>query len=109
MGPKELLPPLLGLATSSPLTSLSSSSTVSETLESSDVEPFLADLAARFDGDGLDEILGGVFKELMQLVALDRQGLASTDVESSWRSALGAIEGLVAVKPIAAMVSGFHS
>ncbi|KAG8884379.1 hypothetical protein FRB97_004388 [Tulasnella sp. 331] len=99
-GPKELLPPLLGLATSSPLTSLSSSSTVSETLESSNVEPFLADLAARFDGDGLDDILGGVFKELMQLVAMDRQGLASTDGESSWRSALGAVEGLVAMTRI---------
>ncbi|KAG9010260.1 hypothetical protein FRB94_010788 [Tulasnella sp. JGI-2019a] len=105
VGPKELLPSLMGLATSSPLTYLSSSSTVSETLESSDVEPFLADLAARFDGDGLDEILGGVFKELIQLVSMDRQGLMSTDVESSWRSALAAMEGLVAVKPIAAMMT----
>lgn len=77
---------------------------MTEGLEASDIEPFLTDLAARFDGDGLEDILGGVFKELMNMIAMDRQGLTNTDPETSWRAAVAALEGLVSVKPIAAMV-----
>lgn len=103
-GSKELLGPLQGLASVSPLTSLSSSAQSSTTLEASEIEPFLADLAARFDGDGLDEILGPVFVDLSTMTKLDRHGLAGTGMADGWRSALAGLEGLVAVKPIAAAV-----
>lgn len=73
-------------------------------MEPSDVEPFLVDLATRFDGDGLDDIMSGVFKDLVDLIRQDRQGLAGTGTENGWRAALAAIEGLVAIKPVASVV-----
>lgn len=104
-GPKELLKPLLGLATSSLLTSLSNTATPADQLEPSDMEQFIADIAARFDGDGLEDVLGPVFSELADLIRRDVEGLAGTGAENGWRAGLLALEGLVAVKPVAAVVS----
>lgn len=104
-GPKELLKPLLGLATSSLLTSLSNTATPADQLEPSDMEQFIADIAARFDGDGLEDVLGPVFSELADLIRRDAHGLAGTGAENGWRAGLLALEGLVAVKPVAAVVS----
>ncbi|KAG8932849.1 hypothetical protein FRC03_000161 [Tulasnella sp. 419] len=104
-GAKELLPPLLSLSTGSPLTSLGSSSTSSSSLDPSDIEPFISDLAQRFENDGLEDILGGVFKELVDLIRLDAQGLASTGSDGGWRAALSAIEALTSVKSVASIMT----
>ncbi|KIO29369.1 hypothetical protein M407DRAFT_70531 [Tulasnella calospora MUT 4182] len=104
-GPKELVRPLLGLATSSLLTSLSNTASPADQLEPSDMEQFITDIAARFDGDGLEDVVGPVFSELADLIRRDAQGLAGTGAENGWRAGLLALEGLVAVKPVAAAMT----
>jgi hypothetical protein len=76
LGAEELLPSLYALASS---TSVFSTSGDSGTLldPNSELEPFLIDIAKRFDKDGLEEVLGGV----VRLVAFS-PGLAGGMVRS---------------------------
>ena len=71
----------------------------------SDIEPFLKDLARRFEPDGeIDEILGPVVKELCFHESLFRpEGLAGGD--ASWRGVIGGLEALISVKSIAQMIA----
>lgn len=61
LGAEELLPSLYALASS---TSVFSTSGDAGTLldPNSELEPFLIDIARRFDKDGLEEVLGGVVR-----------------------------------------------
>lgn len=64
LGASELLPSLYALAPSSSVYSTSTSSDPSVLLNSSELEPFLTDIAKRFDKDGLEEVLGGVVRSI---------------------------------------------
>ncbi|TRM64104.1 ubiquitin elongating factor core-domain-containing protein [Schizophyllum amplum] len=102
LGPVELVNPLLSMsAFSTPL----GSSPQSGSLSASDVEPFLHDLARRFEPDDeLDGVLGPVVKLLVFHPSLALpEGIAGAD--ASWRGVLGGLEALVSVKPIAVMVT----
>ena len=103
LGPGELVAPLVALSTlSAPLLSISGSTQYA--LEPSDVEPFLQDLARRFEPDNeIDEILGPVVRALCFHESLSRpEGLAGGD--ASWRGVIGGLEALVNVKSIANMI-----
>jgi ubiquitin conjugation factor E4 B len=69
----------------------------------SDIEPFLRDLARRFEPDDeIDDILGPVVRELCFHESLFRpEGLAGGD--ASWRGIIGGLEALISVKSIAKM------
>ncbi|KZT25406.1 hypothetical protein NEOLEDRAFT_1133784 [Neolentinus lepideus HHB14362 ss-1] len=103
LGPPELVQPLLSLSSlSAPL--LSSSSPRS-TLGPSDIELFLHDLVRRFEPDGeLESVLGPVVQHLLWHECLFRPGGIGGG-DSSWRGVLGGLEALVAVKPIAVMIT----
>ena len=103
LGPIELVGPLISV--SSLATPLLSNSTSNAILAPSDVEQFLQDLARRFEPDNeIDEILGPVIRELCFHESLSRpEGLAGGD--ASWRGIISALEALVSVKPIAAMIT----
>ncbi|EJD50679.1 hypothetical protein AURDEDRAFT_112253 [Auricularia subglabra TFB-10046 SS5] len=70
-----------------------------------DIEVFIGDLGRRFEGDGLEEVLGPV----VELVAwknpalLRKEGLGGGD--AGWRQAVSALEVLVSSKPVAAMIT----
>ncbi len=106
LGYHELLAPLLSLGGSVPLLSSNSSS---PTLESHEVEPFIQDLARRFEDDPSD--LESTFRDIIQqgilpVIIKDVNGLGSTaSGPASWRAGVAAIETLVSVKSIAAMAS----
>jgi len=70
------------------------------------VEPFIQDLAKRFEGDGLEDIIGPVFQALSNLVRSDKTGLGGvgTGETGGWRAAIAGIDALCAVKPVAAAV-----
>ena len=70
----------------------------------SDVQPFLQDLARRFDPDNeIDGILGPVVHDLCFHESLFRpEGLAGGD--ASWRGVIGGLEALISVKSIANMI-----
>ncbi|KDQ62323.1 hypothetical protein JAAARDRAFT_149126 [Jaapia argillacea MUCL 33604] len=103
VGPEELLAPLLTLSSlSSPLSSFTS--TGPGTLGPADVEPFLQDLARRFEGEELDGILAHVIRLLLFHPSLFRpEGLGGAD--ASWRAVLAGLEALVSVKPIAVLIT----
>lgn len=104
VGPSELVTPLLELsALSGPLLSTPTSSPTS--LGPTDIEPFLQDLARRFEPDNeIDDVLGPVVRELVFHESLARpEGLAGS--ESGWRRVIGGLEALVAIKPIAIMIT----
>lgn len=104
MGPNELVTSLLSLsAFSAPL--LSSAPNSANTLAPHDIEPFLKDIAKRFEPENeIDEILGPVVRNLLFHPSLARpEGLGGGD--SSWRQIVGGLEALVSVKPIAIMLT----
>ncbi|KAI0697911.1 ubiquitin conjugation factor E4 [Cytidiella melzeri] len=104
LGPLELVTPLISLSTlSAPLLSVASSSQA--ILSPSDIEPFLKDLARRFEPDNeIDGVLGPVVRELCFHQSLFRpEGLAGGD--ASWRGVIGGLEALVSVKSIAKMIT----
>ncbi|KAG6377167.1 ubiquitin elongating factor core-domain-containing protein [Boletus reticuloceps] len=100
-GPSEFVTSLLSLsALSTPLTTASSPNYI---LSPTEVEPFLQDLARRFEPDNeIDGVLGPVLRQLLFHSSLFRpEGLAGGD--SSWRGVVGGMEALVSVKSIAVM------
>ncbi|CAL1712793.1 unnamed protein product [Somion occarium] len=102
IGPIELVTPLLSLSSlSTPLLSGPTDSLLSPT----EVEPFLQDLARRFEPDNeIDDVLGPVVHDLCFHPSLFRpEGLAGGD--SSWRGVISGLEVLVGVKPIACMIT----
>ncbi|KAG6897645.1 hypothetical protein C0992_012624 [Termitomyces sp. T32_za158] len=104
LGPPELVAPLLSLsALSGPLLAPSSSSP--NALTPSDIEPFLKDLAHRFEPDNeIEGVLGPVVKSLLFHESLFRpEGLGGGD--ASWRGIMGGLELLVSIKPIATMIT----
>ena len=104
IGPDELVAPLISLSTlAAPLLSVSSSSPT--LLGPSDMEPFLQDLARRFEPDNeLGSVLGPVVRKLCYHPSLFRpEGLAGGD--ASWRGVIGGLEALTSVKAIANMVT----
>ncbi|OSX59930.1 hypothetical protein POSPLADRAFT_1066990 [Postia placenta MAD-698-R-SB12] len=104
LGPSELVAPLLSLSSlSAPLLSTSASSP--NTLSPFEVEPFLQDLAKRFEPENeIDGVLGPVVTQLCCHPSLFRpEGLAGGD--ASWRSVIGGLEALVSIKSIAMMIT----
>ncbi|KAI6166622.1 ubiquitin elongating factor core-domain-containing protein [Pisolithus thermaeus] len=101
VGPSELVKPLLSLSMlSSPL---ASSSPADNSLDPIEVEPFLQDLARRFEPDNeIDSVLGPVVLQLLSHSSLARpEGIGGGD--SSWRAVVTGVEVLVRVKSIAVM------
>ncbi|KAG9315705.1 ubiquitin elongating factor core-domain-containing protein [Chiua virens] len=101
LGPSEFVASLLSLsALSTPLSAVTSTNHV---LSPTEVEPFLQDLARRFEPDNeIDGVLGPVVRQLMFHPSLFRpEGLAGGD--SSWRGVVGGVEALVSIKSIAVM------
>ncbi|KAN0087641.1 Ubiquitin elongating factor core domain containing protein [Tylopilus felleus] len=101
LGSSELVGSLLSLsALSTPLTSVSSPNYV---LAPTEVEPFLQDLARRFEPDSeIDGVLGPVVRQLLFHQSLFKpEGLAGGD--SSWRGVVSGVEALVSIKSIAVM------
>lgn len=101
VGPSELVKPLLSLSMlSSPL---ASSSPADNSLDPIEVEPFLQDLARRFEPDNeIDSVLGPVVLQLLSHSSLVRpEGIGGGD--SSWRAVVTGVEALVRVKSIAVM------
>lgn len=104
IGALELVTPLLSLsALSAPLLTAPVSSP--DALAPSDVEPFLQDLARRFEPDNeLENVLGPVVIQLLFHPSLFRpDGLGGGD--TSWRGVIGGLEALVSVKSIAGMIT----
>lgn len=111
LGAEELLPSLYALGTS---TSVFSSSGDAGTLldPGSEVEPFLIDIAKRFDKDGLEDVLGGVVRLVVFSPSL-AGGMVHTTATlpmsispTSWRSSVSALQCLFSIKQIAAMITG---
>ncbi|KAI0927144.1 hypothetical protein AcW1_007520 [Taiwanofungus camphoratus] len=103
IGPGELVAPLISLSTlSAPLLSTTSSSV---RLTPSEVEPFLQDLARRFEPDNeIDGVLGPVVTQLCFHESLFRpEGLAGGD--TSWRGVISGLEALVSIKSVALMIT----
>ncbi|KAI6129728.1 ubiquitin elongating factor core-domain-containing protein [Pisolithus croceorrhizus] len=101
VGPSELVKPLLSLSMlSSPL---ASSSPADNSLDPIEVEPFLQDLARRFEPDNeIDSVLGPVVLQVLSHSSLVRpEGIGGGD--SSWRAVVTGVEALVRVKSIAVM------
>ncbi|KDQ11048.1 hypothetical protein BOTBODRAFT_35587 [Botryobasidium botryosum FD-172 SS1] len=102
LGSAELLPSLISLSVSDSY----STSSPDVLLPPTELESFLNDLGRRFGDDGLEDVLSGVISELMVLIRQDRQGLGGPGIGGQgWRAALGGLEALISVKPIAAMLT----
>lgn len=104
LGAVELAENLIQLSSlAAPLLSVSSSS--QSVLYPSDVQPFLQDLARRFDPDNeIDGVLGPVVRALCFHQSLFRpEGLAGGD--SAWRGVISGLEALVSIKSIANMIT----
>lgn len=101
LGVMELVVPLLSMSGATPL-----GSTVSTSLQAHEVEPFIKDLAKRFEGDDIESTFGeGLVNEIIAVIVKDTGGLASSSLGiQSWRAGVSAMEALTAVKPLAAMV-----
>lgn len=69
------------------------------------MEPFLQDLARRFEPDNeIDGVLGDVVKHLVWHESLSRpEGLGGSD--TSWRGVIAGLEALVSIKSIAMMIT----
>ncbi|KAJ8523244.1 hypothetical protein ONZ45_g319 [Pleurotus djamor] len=104
LGPPELVAPLLSLSALS-TSLLAGSATSSNKLSPSEVEPFLQDLARRFEPDDeIDGVLGPVVKHLVWHESLFRpEGLGGGD--ASWRGVVGGLEAMVSIKSIALMIT----
>jgi ubiquitin conjugation factor E4 B len=104
VGATELVENLIQLSSlAAPLLSVTSSS--QSVLYPSDIQPFLQDLARRFDPDNeIDSILSPVVHGLCFHQSLFRpEGLAGGD--ASWRGVISGLEALVSVKSIANMMT----
>ncbi|EGN98229.1 hypothetical protein SERLA73DRAFT_109617 [Serpula lacrymans var. lacrymans S7.3] len=103
LGPPELVASLLSLSALS--TPLSSSVSPPGSLDASEIESFLQDLALRFEPDHeIDDVLGPVVRQLLFHQSLWRpEGLSGGD--SSWRGIVSGLEALVSVKSIAVMIT----
>ncbi|EJC98051.1 uncharacterized protein FOMMEDRAFT_171416 [Fomitiporia mediterranea MF3/22] len=101
-GPPELVSNLLSLSS---LTDPLSSSFSGTVLTADEVPLFLQDLVARFEPDGeLDSVLGTTIRQLLFHVSLARpEGIGGAD--AGWRGVLSGLEALVAIKPIAVMMT----
>ncbi|EJU03146.1 hypothetical protein DACRYDRAFT_21436 [Dacryopinax primogenitus] len=96
VGAIELVHPLLqlnALPLNAPPTALSPA----------DLEGFVIDLAKRFEGDGLEEIMGPVIGGVMNVLK-DYQVEMPNIMGDQWRQVTAALEALVAVKPVASMI-----
>ncbi len=104
LGPAELVGPLLSLSALS-TSILSGSTTPATTLSPAEVEPFLQDIARRFEPDNeIDGVLGDVVKHLVWHESLSRpEGLGGSD--TSWRGVIAGLEALVSIKSIAMMIT----
>ncbi|KAF4577224.1 hypothetical protein EYR36_005211 [Pleurotus pulmonarius] len=104
LGPAELVGPLLSLSALS-TSILSGSTTPATTLSPTEVEPFLQDIARRFEPDNeIDGVLGDVVKHLVWHESLSRpEGLGGSD--TSWRGVIAGLEALVSIKSIAMMIT----
>lgn len=102
LGIHELVIPLLSMSGATPL-----GQTLSTSLQAHEVEPFINDLAKRFEGEDLESTFGeALVHELISVVIQDVNGLASSTLGiQGWRAGVSALEALTTVKPIAAMVS----
>jgi ubiquitin conjugation factor E4 B len=98
LGSDELLPSLIALGTANSMFSAPSS----ELLSTSEVVPFLNDVVQHWEEDGLEDILGGVVRSLAFHPVL-RQGFFERT--NQWRGIAAALQELVAIKPIAQMVT----
>lgn len=103
IGAPELVTPLLSLsALSAPL--LSGPIADPYTLEASNIEQFIQELARRFEDDELEGVLGPVVKELLFHECLFRpEGLAGGD--AGWRGVVSGLELLVSIKSVASMIT----
>lgn len=101
LGIKELAIPLLAMSGATPL-----GSSVSTSLQPHEVEPFIRDLAKRFEGDGVESTFGeSLVNEILAVIIKDAGGLDSPSLGiQSWRAGVSALDALTAVKPLAAMV-----
>ncbi|KAF9454682.1 hypothetical protein P691DRAFT_804031 [Macrolepiota fuliginosa MF-IS2] len=106
IGAPELVAPLLSLsALSAPL--LSGPSTDPYTLDSSDIDQFLQELARRFEDDELESVFGPVVKSLLSHESLSRpEGLAGGD--AGWRGVVSGMELLVSIRSVAVMITGME-
>ena len=103
-GTPELVAMLMSLSVfSAPLLDTSTSSP--NTLTSTDIEPFLQDIARRFEPDNeIDLVLGPVVRQLLFHETLWRPGgLAGGD--AGWRGVIGGLEALISIKSIAIMIT----
>ncbi|THH05498.1 hypothetical protein EW145_g4753 [Phellinidium pouzarii] len=101
-GPPELLKSLLSLSSfTDPLSSGSSGAVLS----ADDISVFLQDLVQRFEPDDeLINVLGPTVKSLLFHESLARhEGLGAAD--AGWRGVVGGLEALLALKPIAVMIT----
>lgn len=103
IGAPELVKPLLSLsALAAPL--LSGPPADPYTLDSSDIEQFLQELARRFENDDLESVFGPVVKGLLFHEALFRpEGLAGGD--AGWRGVVSGMELLVSIRSVAVMIT----
>ncbi|EKM79473.1 hypothetical protein AGABI1DRAFT_74542 [Agaricus bisporus var. burnettii JB137-S8] len=102
-GPPELVAPLLSLSTlSAPL--LSGPIVDPDSLDASNIEQFVQELARRFQDEELEPVLGPVVKELLSHECLTRpEGLAGGD--AGWRGVVSGLELLVTIKSVASMIT----
>ncbi|KZT60276.1 hypothetical protein CALCODRAFT_429528 [Calocera cornea HHB12733] len=96
VGMVELVQPLLqlnALPLNAPPTAMSPS----------ELEGFVSDLAKRFDGDGLEDIMGPVVNGVMNLLK-EYQFEMPNIMGEEWRKVTAALEALVSVKSVAQML-----
>jgi len=102
LGTKELAIPLLDMSLATPF----GSNHVPASLQPHETEPFIRDLAQRFEGDDLKSTFGEcLVNEITAIIVEDKGGLSDTSLGiQSWRAGLCALDALTVVKPLAAMV-----
>ena len=98
LGVQELLRPLLAMSSSNPLGSDSREAG----LEPGETGTLIGDIVRRFEEDGLEDYLGDLVRNVVNVVREDRNGLGGS---GNWRSAVLALEALASMKGVASMVS----
>lgn len=102
IGPGELVNCLLSLSS---LTNPLSNATSLHAIAPVDVPQFLLDITQRFSSDDeFEGVLGPVIIQLLHHESLFRpEGLGGAD--AGWRGVIGGMEALVAIKPIATLIT----